>query len=114
MKKPTFDQVMKTATEVDYRRWTNHDIALFHYFNPNGIAAKRREQSRTISRLVGEGKLNSGWIVAHGSMNDYAMERLYNITKMERPRFIKLSTIIDMLQMDFDKAQERLKEMGHS
>lgn len=70
MKKPTFEFITETATEVG-PKWTNKEIAQFHYFNPNGLYAQKRARDRMISDAVAAGTMKSGAILAYGRFNDY-------------------------------------------
>ena len=63
-----FEQISKTATQVG-KSWSNHEVAMFHYFNPNGLIAAKSITDKKIDQLVDAGKVKSGSIIAHGGLN---------------------------------------------
>jgi hypothetical protein len=72
---PVYDNI--TAEEAA-KRYSNHDLATFHYFNDNGI---RAEWSALGNRLLAFGR---GYL-AYGDTGYYS-ERLYALARYERKR----------------------------
>jgi hypothetical protein len=72
---PVYDNI--TAEEAA-KRYSNHALATFHYFNDNGI---RAEWSELGSRLLAFGR---GYL-AYGDTG-YYNERLYALARYERKR----------------------------
>ncbi|AUR88760.1 hypothetical protein NVP1117O_82, partial [Vibrio phage 1.117.O._10N.261.45.E9] len=71
MGRKTFDFISRKAT-TPRSSWTNREIVNFHYFNMNGAYQQKLEMNALIADLVSQGKIKSGWIIAHGSMDDFA------------------------------------------
>lgn len=71
----TWDYITKSATRT-FRSWSPKQIAQFHYFNPNGLYAAKKASDDRITEAVAAGKCLSGALLAHGSFNDYATNRL--------------------------------------
>jgi hypothetical protein len=104
-----FETVTKTATSVA-KSWTNNEIAMFHYFNPNGLIAAKRITDEKIDKLVDEGKAKSGSIIAHGGLNYFYYDKLAKLIDKKRVNSIKLSVIIKGLKRDIESAEKFISE----
>jgi hypothetical protein len=109
--KPTTDMIFRTATEPG-RNWTNKSIALFHAFNPNGIVAQKKQRDEKISELVDRGAVPSGWIIAYGTLNDYATSELRRIATLPAVsvKEVKVRVLVNMVARDFELVDEKLAE----
>ena len=103
-----WEEVSKTATEPDLKRWTNSDIAKFHYFNPNGIAAKKRTMDECISQAHKDGRCLSGAIIAYGSFNHFSLDKLSHLAMLKKVKWIRLSVTINMMEEDLRAAENFL------
>jgi hypothetical protein len=101
-----YTQVTETATTVG-ANWSNRDTAQFHYFNPNGLAARKRELDRAISDAVADRRASSGALIAYGSFNDGAMVALYEFIADKNDSTRDLQTILADLR-DAIRAAEQL------
>ena len=110
MKKPTFQQITETATEVG-PKWTNKEIAQFHYFNPNGLYAQKKARDKTISDAVASGKMKSGMILAFGSLSDYNMMKLAHLAMGRLVNTRTLQVTLQALQRDIELADRQLSEV---
>lgn len=52
------------------------EVALFHYFNPRGLAADQKRIDAAITALVEAGVVKSGAILAYGGFDTYNRNRL--------------------------------------
>lgn len=104
----SFDLITKTASEPA-RSWTNKEKALFHYFNPNGLYAKKKAMDDLISKAVDEGRAKSGAILAYGSLSYYNIDRLFEFTTKKYVDRIDLNTTLGMLSDDIAAASNFLK-----
>lgn len=78
-----FEYITKTAT-APKPSWSNRDTVLFHYFNPNGVYAEKLKLDAEIRNLVKLGKLNTGALIAYGSLDDYYERELSRLVDMKR------------------------------
>ncbi len=102
-----------TTDKQPSRYWSNKGLALYHYFNDSGLHFKKKCLNSKISYLVKADKLPSGWIVAHGSLNSYAEDALFEITQMKRVNRRDLRIALSMLQMEIDHTKEALSKEGY-
>ena len=107
MKRPTFQQITETATEVG-PKWTNKDIAQFHYFNPNGLYAQKMARDEMISDAVASGKMKSGAIFAYGSLNDHYVQLLAHLAMLKFVNGVRLQITLQGLQRDIELADRQL------
>lgn len=103
----TLYEVMYEATTTG-PRWTNKQIAQFHYFNQYGLYAAKRVSDDMITDAVSSGVCKSGAIIAHGSMNDSHTEQLCKLAQMKRVDSISLQVTLQSIQRDIDEAQKFL------
>lgn len=110
MKKPTFQQITETATEVG-PKWTNKEIAQFHYFNPNGLYAQKKARDRAISDAVADGKMKSGAIIAYGSLSDYNMMALAHLAMGRLVKTRTLQITLQAIRREIEAADRELSEV---
>lgn len=111
MKKPTFQQITETATEVG-PKWTNKEIAQFHYFNPNGLYAQKKARDKMISNAVASGKMKSGMILAFGSLSDSNVMRLASCAMSGVVKTLTLQITLQALRRDIELADQQLSEVA--
>ncbi|CAM5569932.1 hypothetical protein [Eoetvoesiella caeni] len=70
--------ILEQATKPEECR-TNLELAQFHYFNPNGLHARKKVSDGRITQAVDLGLCKSGAILAYGSMNDYYVKKLSDL-----------------------------------
>lgn len=104
----SFNEIAVDA-KVANPRWNNKDVAMFHYFNPNGVLAKKRATDKLIDDAVDAGKARTGAIIAYGSMNHFAEDELYKLVNMKRVDRIKLKVTLEMLKRDIEAASKFLE-----
>jgi hypothetical protein len=109
------DNILNTATEVQ-RGWNNKQVALFHYFNPNGIRAQKKITDAQIDALVEAGKAKTGAYIAYGSMNSFYTDDLLKLVSKQRVSRIELEITLRGIRRDIDVAskfiQEKQNEQG--
>ena len=104
-----FEQITKTATDIS-NSWTNREVAMFHYFNPNGLLAAKRITDDQISKLVDEGKANSGAIMAYGSLNFFYYDKLSNLIDKKSVRNADLVITLQGLRDNIESATKFINE----
>jgi hypothetical protein len=88
-------------------------MALFHYFNPNGLYAKKKAVDARIDTLVDEGKAMPGAMIAYGALNYYYADHLSDLAAMIGKKRIKhgdIHSVIRGLQWDIEKAEKFIAE----
>ena len=109
--------IVEGATEID-RKWSNREVAHFHYLNPNGMVAHKRNNDKRISEMVRQYGIPNGCIIAYGTLNTYEEDALMELVKMQRVSSIKLHVVLGMLakaiesQVDFISRTEAAHEKG--
>lgn len=106
-----WESITNTATETS-AKWTNSEVAKFHYFNPNGLYAAKKAVDERISEAVDAGKCASGAIIAYGIFNDYTTKQLIEYAMMKRVKWIPLSVTLSMLERDIRRAEEFLATLA--
>ena len=104
-----FEFVSKTAYKPR-RSWTNKELAQFHYFNPNGLNAKKRAVDEQIDKLVDEGLAKSGAMIAYGGLNCFYTDLIAKVAISNRVGRIELAVIIEGLERDIQKAKDFIAE----
>ena len=94
-----FDFIAEQATNQNQAR-TNKEIAAFHYFNPNGLVKRKRDNDQTISDLVGSGAVSSGWLLAYGGLHDTWVDNIISLYKQQRVSSSKLQAAVELLLSD--------------
>ena len=98
-----FNEAMTTATQCK-PSWSNHNKALFHAFNPNGVLARRKASDDRIRALVDSGFAKSGALLAHGSLNDYHVNRLYDCAMKSRVSSFDLEYYVERIEHEIATA----------
>lgn len=104
-----FQYITETATKPA-RTWSNVEKLKFHYFNPNGLVARKRANNARIRELVDAGVVPAGWIVAYGTFNSYREERVIELANKRRVGSIETSVAIKMLAEECEKVEAKIAE----
>lgn len=107
VKKVNWETITSIAAEPS-AEWSNTDIARFHYFNPNGLYAKKKRLDDRIRDGVNSGKYKFGAHIAYGSLNDYATNKMIKLATQKRCNRIQLAVAISMLEDDILRAEKFL------
>lgn len=91
----------------------NYLKAMFHSWNPNGIVAEWREVCDDIFDAVDMGFLRSGAITAYGSGNDWAVERLLDLTEKRAVQTDYLNIYVNRINEYIKMARDVLYESGY-
>ena len=106
-----YEYLTQTATQVS-RSWTNKQKIQFHYFNPNGLYAKKRALDDAIWALVEEGKCKSGAVVAYGSGNSYYPNILRELHGQSRVSGRAYRVFLLGYKFDIEAAEKFIKELA--
>ena len=99
-----FDYVCETATDTSDLK-TNREIADFHYFNPNGLHARWRNNNERIWELIEAGTLGYGYYLTDGAGNYHRADNIAELATKRRVNTIALSVAIKLLE-EHTEAQE--------
>ena len=104
-----YNKITKTATTIA-KSWTNREIVMFHYFNPNGLTAAKAATDKQIDALVDSGLAKSGAIIAHGSLNYHYTNMLGKMFDQKAVNGIELQVVLNGLRNDIEKAKDFIAE----
>jgi len=97
------NDAMTTATRCN-PKWGNHVKAAFHAFNPNGIIARRTASDDRIRALVDSGFAKTGALLAHGSLNDYYVRKLYDCAMKSRVSSFDINYYVERIEHEIATA----------
>jgi len=92
----------KTIREVR----SNKDKVSFMYFNPNGGYATKNKTDEKVSAAVDAGQCKSGALFVHGSLNDFAYNKMDELNKAKRPALNDILYVSGMFHEDAAKAEK--------
>jgi hypothetical protein len=92
--------------------WSNADLALFHYSNPNGLMAEKDALNKQISELVDQGKCKEFAVIAYGSLNTLLPDRLYGLVNKKRVSTSDVCYTLTALKQSVIKAREFIAEVN--
>ena len=108
-RRPSWKQLTETATEIG-KYWTNREIVQFHYFNPNGLYARKHRNNTKITQLVDKGMVPSGWHIAYGTFDDYWCNNLVELHGKRKVNSTKLSVCLKLLEENCEKQETKIIE----
>jgi hypothetical protein len=101
----SWNYITQEATKVA-RSWTYGEAVRFHYFNPNGLYARKRANDKKIDNLVDREVCRSGAIMAYGGLQTFEtamlIEGLFNKKRVGRIEYL---VAIEMLEDHCIKAE---------
>lgn len=112
-----FTFVSTTADSVARCR-SNKERLQFHYFNPGGLFARKQLNNAVIRAAVDDNLLPTGWIYAHGSLDNYATDVLHDLSKKRRVGRVDTNVCLSMLNEQIANTTHHLTlelaKTGHS
>ena len=105
--KPTWEYITEQAETGE--ALTTRQLLAFEMFNPNGAYAAKKKTDALVDALVAKGEVPSGWILAHGGLNDYHYKELSKL--LRKKSFVKRWTVeyhAEGLRKDAVKALEAI------
>lgn len=106
-----YEYITQTATQVG-RSWTNKQKIQFHYFNPNGVYARKRLLDDAIWELVEQGKCKSGAVLAYGTGNSFYPNQLRELFSKSRVTNIEYSVLLSGYERDIELAWKFIEEVA--
>ena len=98
-----YNKVTQTATAC-LDSWSNRDKVRFHAHNPNGIMARRTASDDRIRAMVDSGFAKSGALIAHGSLNDYHVRKLYDCAMKSRVSSFDINYYVERIEHEIATA----------
>jgi predicted ribosome quality control (RQC) complex YloA/Tae2 family protein len=92
----TWNYITQEATKVA-RSWTYKEQVCFHYFNPNGLYARKQANDEKISDLVAREVCRTGAILAYGTLADWETKQLQELYAKSRVNRIECAVCLEML-----------------
>jgi uncharacterized protein YbgA (DUF1722 family) len=90
---------------------TNSEAMKFHYYNENGLMARKCKNDREIGRLVDDGLVLNGWHIAYGVFADYEAEQIIRLARMKRVGRIACSVAIKMMEEHCNNVEELISSV---
>lgn len=106
-----YDFIIDTATNESQCK-NNSERMRFHYFNKNGLYARKRMNDATIRDLVDSNVVPSGWHLAYGSFCDYEVNRVIKLVMMRRVSSVDRRVAIEMLQEHCATQEAQIAEVA--
>jgi hypothetical protein len=106
-----YEYITKTAEQVR-RSWTNKQKIQFHYFNPNGVYARKKVLDDAIWELVEQGKCKSGAVLAFGSGNSFRSDELRELFNKSRVTDTEYYVLIQGYEADIARAWKFIEEVA--
>jgi len=106
-----FDYITQEATKV-HSAWGAKHVAQFHYFNAQGMAAKRRALADRAMQAVEQGKAASGVLLVYGTFGDTYSDTLSRLAMSGAVRWAELRVVLTLLQGDIDRGNEHFDKIG--
>lgn len=103
------DDIMKA--EKIGRGWSGRDVVAFHYFNPNGLVAKKRAGDDKISKLHDAGKCRGGALIAYGSFDDFYVKRISELVGKRRIGRVELLVAVEGLKKNIERQAKFIAEV---
>lgn len=103
-----FTFIVEQATNQSQAR-NYRELMQFHYFNKNGLVARKRANDEKITELVNAGVVPSGWHVAYGIFDDYSENLVMKLAEKRRVRRIKALVAIDMLKSQIERVNDKIQ-----
>ena len=106
-----YENIITTATKVS-RSWSNKEKVAFHYFNPNGVYARKKVLDDAIWELVEQGKCKSGAVLAFGSGNSFRSDELRELFNKSRVTDTEYYVLIQGYEADIARAWKFIEEVA--
>lgn len=87
------------------RSWTYYEAVRFHYFNPNGLYARKQANDKKIDELVEAKACAFGAILAYGGLASFETKTLISLYDDKRVGRIEYLVAIEMLEYQCLKAE---------
>jgi len=105
----SWEYITKGATEP-HVRWTNSELAKFHYMNKNGVYFEHRRMVHLVGMAVKAGFIRSGWYLAYCMSTQ--PDTLSKYARMKKVKATSLHVTVQMIKENTAKALSRLQEEG--
>jgi len=90
---------------------TNVELMKFHYFNENGLVARKRANDDRIAELVNAGIVPSGWHLAYGTFDDVRVNSVIKLAMQKRVDTIKARVAIKLLIEQCENVESKINEV---
>ena len=104
-----YDFITTTAA-TDGQCKTNKEAMMFHYFNDNGLVARKRKNDLAISELVDAGVVNSGWHLAYGIFSNFEYKSIVRLALLKRVGGIACRVAISRMEEHCEEQEAKIIE----
>ena len=109
-KRPTVEAIFTTATRLEAAKWGRFDLAKFHMFNPNGIAAEWKALGDAIMEAAEAGRCKNGAWIAYGPIGHY-QDELMRLSRAKQFKVSDLTVILGLIRQTIERGQEFLDSL---
>lgn len=92
----SWNHITQEATKVA-RSWSYSEAVRFHYFNPNGLYARKKANDAKIDNLVEREACRSGAILAYGGLCYWEVDQLVKLYDLKRVSRVDYLVAVNML-----------------
>jgi len=89
---------------------SNIALAKFHTMHPEGILAQKKAVDHAISKYVEAGEMKPGVLCVHGSLNDYHVRNLRELSYKSRAKRFPVYYHIEQIGKDIARAETFIAE----
>jgi hypothetical protein len=104
IKNPRLKYIWETATDTSGLK-NNREIAQFHYFNPNGLYARKKNNDERIWELIEAGVLTGGYYYTNGGGNHYHTDNVRRLATKRRVNTTALSVALQLLKENTEEQE---------
>lgn len=102
-----FDYMADIATSESQAR-TNKEAVIFHCFNACGLVSRKKKNDLQISKLVDDGIVGSGFILAYGGFHSTWVDNLMALVNKKRIGTIDLKVALELLAKDCANQEKQI------
>lgn len=90
--------------------WTSIEVVRFHYYNPNGLYARKKKIDAKIIDLIDKRLIKEGAWYAHGAGNHFFPDKLSDFIRIGRVDRYYLNATMESFRQDCDRADEFIRK----
>ena len=109
IRNPRLKYIWETATDTSDLK-NNREIAEFHYFNPNGLHTRKRNNDERIWELIEAGTLGYGYYMTDGAGNYHRADNVRNLAGKRRVNTAALSVALHLLEEHTEEQEATIAE----
>jgi hypothetical protein len=110
IRNPRLKYIWETATDTSDLK-NNREIAEFHYYNPNGLYARKKNNDERIWELIEAGALTYGYYYTDGGGNHRRTDDVRRLATKRRVNTTALSVALQLLKEHAEEQETTIAEV---